>query len=276
MTALVLVSATLAYGADCGSAPLPTYLNGGSLFVCTEDAGQINIEFNNTTLPSYAGLALLATGGTADPANIGVVPGLTSLDFDSDTFHNSSPVASGQAELVHFSVFSNGPSLLSGTFSLHNPQVSTGDLQLGTAAAVGQELICVGGTFTSLPGGLVTSVTNGVLGSGQFGCDGVVLVGTAGTSVGPLDPLTGLLGLPGFAGLSDSATLQLSPFNPRQIDVIKIQTLLSVLGGVASTTGFGDTFAAAPEPGPAMMLFSGIALIGVVRVARRRQPHNGK
>jgi hypothetical protein len=199
------------------------------------------------------------------------------MDFQSGAFQETTGLLtplSAQAELVQFNV-SALTKLTSTTFSLDNAQVASGGIS-GAGVAIGQELVCVGGNFTSLPTGLVTSVVNGVLGTGQFGCSGTVLVGTAGTEVGLLSAVTSLVNLPNITGLTDSATIQLAPYNATTIDVIKIQTLLAVAGGSAQTTGFGDTFAtatSAPEPGAMWTGIAGLLLISLskVRLASRME-----
>jgi hypothetical protein len=129
---------------------------------------------------------------------------------------------------------------------------------------IGQELVCVGGTFTSLPVGLITTVANGILPGGIHGCNGVALVGTAAVSSGPLSALTGLLGLPNLTGLTDQAQIQFLPADQTVVDVIKIQALVSVLGGTASTTGFGDNFATNA------LSLCGAGLIAIARLRKTR------
>lgn len=255
----------------CTTAPLTTYLNGGDPFACTE-APNITIGFHQNPLPAYLGLALLSSNNdSALAAAITTVPGSPSLDFQSNTFSENSALLSSQAELVQFDVSASTP-ITSTTFQLDNPQVSAGGLNLGTGVAVGQELVCVGGNFTSLPVGLVTSVTNGSLGTGQFGCNGTVLVGTAATEIGLLSAVTDFVGLPDLTGLTDQATIQLTPYNPEFLDVIKIQALITTTGGSASTSGFGDSFTvtAAPEPNTLFFLI-GISIVSITWKCRRRE-----
>jgi hypothetical protein len=80
-----------------------------------------------------------------------------------------------------------------------------------------------------------------------------------------------LLGLPDLTGLTDTATIQLSPFNTQTIDVIKIQALVSATTGTASTSGFGDSFATAPAPEPGTILLAGIGLCMAGVWGRRRK-----
>ena len=258
----------LAQASPCTTALLPVYQNSGSLFSCSESS-ELTIVFNNTLLPNYVGLNLFSSNNSAAaPSSITVTPGSASLTFSSSTFNESAAVASSQAELVHFTVLSAaGTSFGSTTFSLNNASVSTGGSGLGSGVAVGQELVCVGGSFTSLPLGLVTSVLSGVLsGPGNtYGCNGVTLVGTASVSSSPVNALTGLLGLPSLTGLTDTAAIQLGAYNTTQIDVIKILALTATLGGSASVSSFGDGFVqnavASPEPGPAALLLGGVAFM---------------
>ena len=256
--------------APCVSASLSTYLNGGGLFSCTENSGDLTIGFNNTLLPSYAGLSLLSLNNTAVlPASITVAPGSPGLDFRSNSFSESSALLSSQSELVQFTIMSAATTLSGTTFSLDNAQTGTGGLGLGTGLAIGQELVCLGGSFTSLPVGLVTSVANGVLNTGTFGCSGTVLIGTAATSSGPLNGITSVLGLPDLTGVTDQAVINFGTSGATFVDVIKLQALLSLTGGSASTDGFGNSFstvAGTPEPASALLLTAGLALI----LARKR------
>ena len=270
-----LASVGILSATPCASDSLTTYLNGGSLYSCTEDGAatdSVSIIFNHDLLPSYVGLSIL--GGTSVlPDFITVVPGAPGLSFQGE-FSVGDPILSSEAELVHFLMTSTTP-ILSTTFTLQNPIVTVGGgLGLGTGLIIGQELVCVGGTFTSLPVGIVTSVLSGVLGGAdQFGCNGVALIGTAAASVGPLDTLSGLLGLPSLVGLTDTAVIQFNPADTTTIDVIKLQALFSVLGGTASTGGFGNTFEVAPVPEPAtaaMFLLGGTLLLGSISLKRRR------
>ena len=269
-TAFLFVSSH-AYGSSaCLNAPLTTYLNNGAFFSCTEAAGSLTVKFNHDDiLPSYVGLNLLsANNNAANPAAINVAALSPGLEFDSGAFTENSIVLSSQAELVHFLLDAGPNSVTSTMLSLDN--VSTNSGGLGAGLAVGQELLCVGGTFTSLPTGLVTSVANGLLGTGAFGCNGTALIGTVASSAGALNLITDILGLPNLSGLTDTATIQLSPVNRSEVDVIKLQALVSVLGGSASDTGFGNTYtvsaggaAATPEPGSLMMMLAaGVLLTG--------------
>jgi hypothetical protein len=260
----LLIVKSLALGAPaCTTAPLTTYLNSGSFFSCSESSGNLNVEFNHDILPSYVGLNLLSTNNNAAlPSAITVVPGNPGLDFESSAFTENSILLGSQAELVHFLLNSGTQSITSTTLSLDHVSINGG---LGAAVAIGQELLCVGGTFTSLPTGLVTSV----LGQGAFGCNGVFLSGTAAVSAGLLTDITGTLGLPDLTGLSDTATIQLSPVNQHTVDVIKLQALVDVgIGASVSDTGFGNTYtlsgsATAPEPGSWMlMVAAGLVLAG--------------
>jgi len=197
---LVMCPAAGASVIPCVTATLPTYLNSGAPYDCSLASGTINIGFHENILPAYVGLNLL-TSDSADPASITVTPSSSSLSF-LGAFSQSGVLAS-QAELVQFMVSTTTPNtdLLNTTFSLINPSTGTGQLGLGTGVAIGQELVCVGGSFTSLPTGLITSLANGVLGTGVFGCNGIALIGTVGDSSGPLSAITGVLGLPSLVGL---------------------------------------------------------------------------
>ena len=272
----ILFVTSLAQAAPCTTAPLTTYLNGGSFFSCTENAGQLNVEFNHpellgAPLPSYVGLSLLGSNNlAADPAAISVIPGSPGLAFHSAGFTNDTGLLgllSSQAELVHFLLDAGTNSITSSTLSLDNVQLNAGLLNAGAALAIGQEILCVGGTFTSLPTGIVT----GVIGAGAFGCNGAVVSGTAFDSVGALNLITSVLGLPDVTGLDDTAILQLGPVNNHVVDVIKLQALVAVgVNASASDAGFGNTYtltsgttAGTPEPGSWMlMLGAGVLLAG--------------
>jgi hypothetical protein len=274
LTATLFSVASLAYGSSCSNAPLTTYLNGGNLYSCTESGGNLTVTFNDNVVPAYVGLNLLSNNNSAaDPSTINVVAGNPGLEFDSAGFSEQSALLSSQAEVVHFFLDGGTNPITATTLSLLNVATSTGGLGLGTGLAIGQELLCVGGQFTSLPTGLVTSVANGVLGTGQFGCNGTVLVGTAASSSGPLSVITSVLGLPNLSGLSDQATIQLTPTDPTDLDVIKLQALISVTGGSASDTGFGNTYAlgsSVPEPSSARLIFGAMIVAGIVGMRRLR------
>ncbi|MDE3195841.1 MAG: hypothetical protein KGN84_05835 [Acidobacteriota bacterium] len=244
----------------CATSPLTAYLNGGDPFSCRESPN-VTIGFNRNLLPSYVGLSLLSSNNSAAmPSSITTVPGSPSLDFQSNAFNESSALLSSQAELVQFNVSATTP-IVDTTFHLDSPQVSAGGLGLGTGVAIGQELVCVGGNFTSLPVGLVTSVANGVLGTGEFGCNGTVLVGTAATEVGLLSAVTDVLALPNLTGVSSQADIQLTPYQPEFLDVIKLQALVTTTGGSAQTGGFGDSFSVAPAPEPnTIWLLAGVLI----------------
>jgi hypothetical protein len=117
-----------------------------------------------------------------------------------------------------------------------------------------------------------------VIGGGAFGCNGVTVVGTAADSVGLLGLLNGALGLPDLTGLTDTATIQLSPIDPHIVDVIKIQALVGLVGGSASDTGFGNTYSisaggtATPEPQSAAFMFMGLLLVSNRWLVRKLQP----
>lgn len=141
------------------------------------------------------------------------------------------------------------------TFSLIDPEVTRGPNlpftgPLSTGVIIGQELVCVGGSFTSLPTGLVTSVANGLLGSGAFGCNGVALAGTA------------------------------APFHSRTVDVIKLQVLLTAAGGTASTAGFGNSYTLAadvesvPEPQSLALFGAGGLVLAALRGRLKRLRSN--
>jgi hypothetical protein len=253
----------------CTVQTLTTYLSTAP-FTCTESP--LTYGFLNTLLPSYVGLNILSNNNSAaSTGSITVNPSSSpnGLLFTSSAFTEAGGllgVLGAQTELVQFTVASSGGAITDTDFSLDNPVVTGGVLNAGVGLALGQELVCVGGTFTSLPTGLITSVANGLLGTGTFGCNGAVLIGTVAADAGTLSDVTSLLGLPSLVGVTDSADIQLAPYNPTFIDVIKIQTLLGALGGTASTTGFGDTFSAAaatpaPEPATLGTLFGGLLLI---------------
>jgi hypothetical protein len=269
----ILFVTSLAQAAPCTTAPLTTYLNSGNYFACTENSGALNVEFNHPELlglplPSYVGLSLLGSNNlAADPAAISVIPGSPGLAFHSAGFTNTSTLLiSSQAELVHFLLDAGTDSITSSTLTLDGVSLSAGLLNAGAALAIGQEILCVGGTFTSLPTGIVT----GVLGAGAFGCNGAVVSGTAFDNVGLLSLITGTLGLPDLTGLTDTAILQLGPLNNHQVDVIKLQALVAVgINAKASDTGFGNTYTitsgttGTPEPGSWMlMLAAGVLLAG--------------
>src|SRR5262249_51229904 len=94
----------------------------------------------------------------------------------------------------------------------------------------------------------------------QFGCNGTALIGTAAVSSGTLSAITSLLTLPNLTGVTDQASIQFSPTDQTIVDVIKLQSLISVgTGSSASDTGFGNSFAVAavPEPGSAVLLLPG-------------------
>jgi hypothetical protein len=267
----MLVVTSLANAAPvCPSAALTTYINGGSFFACTENGGNLTVEFNHDLLPSYVGLSLLSTNNiAANPAAINVIPGNPGLEFDSAGFSESTSLLSSQAELVHFLLDAGQNDVTETTLHMNNVHTSVGGgLGLGTGLVVGQEILCVGGAFTSLPTGLVTSVTNGLLGTGAFGCNGTAVIGTVSDSSGPLNIVTSVLGLPNLTGLTDTAMIQLSPVNQSEIDVIKLQAIITALGGTASDTGFGNTYALSssgttPEPGSQwFMLVAGVLLLG--------------
>lgn len=256
--------ASLAHAAACLNAPLTTYTNNGP-YTCTEGGGSLTVDFNNTILPSYVGLNLLSSNNnSANPADITAVPGNLGFQFDSSDFSENSILLSSQAELVHFFLDGGSNPITETTLSLNDAETSAG-IGLGTGLIVGQELVCVGGTFTSLPTGLVTSVANGVLGTGEFGCNGTVVVGTAADSSGPLSAITSALGLPDLTGLTDEADIQLSPYNATKLDIIKLHALVSITGGSASDTSFGNTYtqagSATPEPGSGVLLFGGGFLV---------------
>ena len=264
---------TIAMGSSvCPTSPLSTYLGNGTNFACTDTSGQITSTWNNSIVPSYAGLSVLGGTGTNSsvaPANINVVP--ENLGFDFQGAFSENGLLGAQAELVHFTLDSGTKDITSVTLNLDNAQVSDGGgLGLGLGLIVGQEILCIGGHFTSLPVGVVTSLVGN-----QFGCNGAAVMGTAAVSAGVLADVTGILGLPNLNGLTDSVTLQLSPVNPTEIDVIKLQAVVSALGGSASDVGFGNTYtltsgsSATPEPGSTMlMLAAGVLLTGNKLLAR--------
>lgn len=269
--ALAYVPASALRGSPCITQPLPNYLNSGNPFTCTELNGGVDVEFNqNSLVLSYAGLGVLASASASD---ITVVPGDISLDFDSSTFTVSGPTAA-QGEVVQFSLTSTYP-IDSTTFSLHNPSVSA--LTSNSAAvAVGQELVCVGGAFGSLPTGLVTTVTNGTLGTGEFGCNGTVLIGTAADQAGSLSLLSSTLSLPDLTGLTDTATIALGSNETTALGVIKIQALAQSSGS-ASTSGFGDTFTVmTPEPESMALSGAGALLILSAYLIQRYRRSSGR
>jgi hypothetical protein len=290
MKALTIVLATFALtsqaqASSCLSATLSTYLNSGSPFTCTESSG-LNAEFNQEILvPSYAGLSILsATNSSVDPTLIEVVPGSAGFNFNG-SFSASSGLLSAQTEVVHFLLDAGSQEIDSTNFALDNVSSSTGSLGLGTSLAVGQELLCLGGTFTSLPTGLVTTLAGTLTGGNAFGCTGAAVIGSVAAGSGLLTSITGILGLPDVSGLSNNVTIDLSSDAPHQIDVIKLQALLSVTGGSVSDTGFGNTYAltsvsSTPEPGSStLILAAGVLLAGNRFLGRflakmRRNPGN--
>jgi len=267
---LLIVGCSLAHGAACVNAPLSTYVNNGNFFSCTEGNGALTVQFNQSILPSWAALSLLSgNNSSVDPANINVVVGNLGLAFDSNDFVENTGLLSSQAELVQF--FLDGGSNSISDVLLSFDSLSVAANGLGTGLAIGQELLCLGGSFTTLPTGLVTSVANGVLGTGNFGCSGIVLVGTAAVSSGPLGVITSLLALPNLSGVSDHADILLGSYNATQVDVIKMQALVSVTGGSASDDGFANSYTlATPEPGSATFLLCGCLLFGMAAILRRR------
>ena len=275
----LLVTGVAMASTVCPNAPLTTYINGGSFYACTEDSGALTVKFNHDVLPSYAGVNVLSSNNSAaDPAAINVVPAATGagLEFDSSAFSESGGLLSpltAQAEVVHFLIDAGSQDITQTTLSLDNLQINGG---IGAAVAVGQELVCVGGTFTSLPTGILTSVLNGVVGGGALGCNGVTLVGTVGASSGLLNLITGDLGLLPYNTLSDNVAIQLAPYDPDQLDIIKIQALATVLTGSVSDTGFGNTYTlssgsvgAAPEPGSFLLMGLGLVLVSNPWVLRK-------
>ena len=79
---LISASAGITQASSCPSATLSTYLDGGSLFSCTENSGNVTISFNHDILPSYVGLNLLGSNNSsADPANINTIPGTPGIDL---------------------------------------------------------------------------------------------------------------------------------------------------------------------------------------------------
>jgi hypothetical protein len=273
-----LFVSTIAQAASiCPTATLNTYT--GSNFACTESSGQITATWNDGLIPSYIGLNVLsANNSAAAPSSITVNPENLGFDFTSSAFSETtsllSPI-SAQAEVVHFLLDSGTQDIDSVKLSLDNAQVSAGvDPLLGVGAIVGQEVLCLGGEFTSLPVGLVTSIVGN-----SFGCTGVAVMGSAGARAGLLSNITGLI-LPVFA--ADNVTIDLSSFNVHEVDVIKLQALVGVAGGSASDTGFGNTYtlsgsssSATPEPGSSMMMLAaGVLLAGnkfIVRLFKGRR-----
>ncbi len=263
----ILCAGSIAQGSPCVTQALSVYVGGGAN-TCTEASGSLTVGFNQNVLPSYVGLNVLGGNNGANPADISVVPGNPGLDFQSSDFSDNNPLLSAQAELVHF-MLSAPTGVTETTLTLDDPITSDGGgLGLGTGLIIAQELLCVGGAFTSLPVGLVTSVANGVIGGGEFGCNGTTVIGTASASSGVLTGLSGLLGNLNPLTLNDTAVIQLTPVANEQIDVIKLQAIFAGLGGSASDQGFGNTYTlgsstATPEPGSSMlMLAAGIVLTG--------------
>src|SRR3954466_7318616 len=100
---MLIVGCALAHGAPCVNAPLSSYVNSGNFFSCTEGNGALTIQFNQSILPSYAGLSLLSGNNSSVlPANINVVVGNLGLAFDSNDFVENTGLLSSQAELVSF------------------------------------------------------------------------------------------------------------------------------------------------------------------------------
>ncbi len=75
-----------------------------------------------------------------------------------------------------------------------------------------------------------------------------------------------------LTGVTDQVTIQFSPTNQNVVDVIKIQALVSILGGSASDTGFGNSFTVAdiPEPGTAGLFLLGGLFLGISLLTRRQ------
>src|SRR5262249_25672870 len=158
-------------GASCTTATINTYAG------TTCDIGTNTFSFTSLLTYATAGIGnipissevtVVPSGGSTDP----------SLDF-TGTF-SSGAIAGSQTDIVHFAITALAP-ILSVTFSLDSPIATNGIL--GTAAVAGTELICIGGTFTSLPVGVVSNL----VAPGSFGCGGTVLqIDPFGIGVGAL------------------------------------------------------------------------------------------
>jgi hypothetical protein len=275
--AILLCAGSLAHGAACPIAPLATYLNGGRYFRCTNNVASQTIEFNHDILPSYATLNLFLTDNrSADPANITVIPEKLGLRFDNSDYPENSRFLSSQAELVHFLIDGGSNPIVDTILSADSGTASVGTLGLGTVLVIVQELVCVGGTFTSLPAGLVTGVVNGLLETGAFGCKGTVVIGTATDFSGPLNGIASVVDLPDVSGVTNKVVLHLALFKATKVDVIKLQALLlSCTRSHANNVGFGSTYmvdtSSVPEPASAMLFLGAGITVAVSKWQRRRR-----
>jgi hypothetical protein len=272
--AILLCARSLAHGAACPIAPLATYLNGGSYFSCTNNVASQTIEFNHDILPSYATLNLFLTNSrSADPANINVIPEKFGLRFDNSDYPENSRFPSSHAELVHFLIDGGSNPIVDTILSADSSTAAEGDLGLGTVLVIVQELVCVGGTFTSLPTGLVTGEVNGLLETGAFGCKGTVVIGTATDSSGPLNGIASVAALPNVSGVANKVVIHLALFKATKVDVIKLQALLLSCTGSHANVGFGSTYildtSSAPEPGSAMLFLGAGIMVAISKWHRR-------
>jgi hypothetical protein len=276
LAAMFLCARSLAQGAACPIAPLTTYLNGGSYFSCTNNDGSQTIEFNHDILPSYVALNLLsANNSSANAASINVISEDFGLRFAISGFPENQGLLSSQAELIHFLIEGGSNPIVDTMLSVDSSVTSAGGLGLSTVLGIEQELVCVGGTFTSLPVGLVTGVANGWLEVGAFGCNGTAFIVTVADSSGPLSVITSALVLPNLSDVTNKMVIHLSP-NATKVDVIKLQALLSVAGGRANNVGFGSTYilgtSSAPEPGSAMLFLGAGITVAFCKWRRRSAP----
>ncbi len=209
---------------------------------------------------SYAGLSLgVATPPT--PSQITVVPGggdgNPSLSFTGN--FAVGPLVGSETNVFHFTVQSGGGPITSTDLSILDPVVTPGALGVGAVAAT--ELVCLGGTFTSLPTGVLGDLT----GLGNYGCGGVTLqAGVVGEGDAALLAILG-------ATVGTEATLTFTT-DPTIIDVLKIQTLDATLTATVSDGGLSDSFAigGSPVPEPASIGLCGAAMMLLAGLGRRR------
>lgn len=252
---LVAVGSPAAYASNCPTASLTTYINGTNS-PCS--IGADTVTFGPTL--SYAGLSIgEATPPT--PGQITVVPGVAlepSISFTGN--FAVGPLVGSETNVFHFTVQSNNGSPLTATqLSIIDPSVTPGALGVGALAAT--ELVCLGGTFTSLPTGVLGSLLN----LGDYGCSGVtVQAGVVGEGNAALLAALG-------ATLGTQATLTLNT-DPTEIDVLKIQTLDATLTAKVSDGGLGDSFTNGPSPVPEPASFGlcGGAMLLLAAIARKK------
>jgi len=236
----------------CPTASLSTYVNGTNS-PCM--IGSNTFTFGPTL--SYEGLSLgAATPPT--PNQITVLPGGGSGD-PSLSFTGSfavGPVVGSETNVFHFTVQSGGGPITSTQLSILDPSVQAGEL--GVGALAGTELVCLGGTFTSLPTGVLGNLAN----LGKYGCSGVSVQSAI---VGQGDALS-LAGLGATVGTQATLTFTTKP---TFLDVLKIQTLNAGVTATVADGGLKDSFgisnsSVTPEPasfglcGAAMALLAGL------------------